>query len=88
MSQIGYYVELRIDPEQREEFHKNMLAHSVATLEANPDAWLSMCSLTPGIPTGMPSSSCTPTNRLSTRIDSPNNSPSIEPMSIPRSSRA
>ncbi len=33
MKEIGYYVELDIDPAQREEFHVNMLNHSQATLE-------------------------------------------------------
>lgn len=32
MTEIGYYVELDIDPAQREDFHKNMLSHSKATL--------------------------------------------------------
>lgn len=31
MKEIGYYVELDIDPAQREEFHVNMLNHSEAT---------------------------------------------------------
>lgn len=33
MKEIGYYVELDIDPAQRKEFHSNMLKHSEATLE-------------------------------------------------------
>ena len=33
MKEIGYYVELDIDPAQREEFHVNMLNHSEATLK-------------------------------------------------------
>lgn len=32
MSEIGFFVELDIDPTQREDFDKNMLAHSKATL--------------------------------------------------------
>ena len=32
MSEIVFFVELDIDPKQREEFDKNMLAHSIATL--------------------------------------------------------
>ena len=33
MKEIGYYVELDIDPAQREEFHVNMMTHSEATLK-------------------------------------------------------
>ncbi len=33
MKNIGYYVELDIDPAQREEFHVNMMTHSEATLK-------------------------------------------------------
>ncbi len=33
MKEIGYYVELDIDPAQREEFHINMMTHSEATLK-------------------------------------------------------
>ena len=32
MNEVGYYVELDIDPAQRGEFHRNMLSHSEATL--------------------------------------------------------
>ena len=32
MKEIGYYVELDIDPAQREDFHTNLLRHSEATL--------------------------------------------------------